>query len=120
HINRWRKGVQWYQDQFIGYDCEKHLYGIDGTTDYTQDGFIDVARRIKESGFNFKFIYIVRNPFDKIESQTHQFLIDGDSIRPIYECLDSRIINSVKYYNQLEQYLEFFSKEQILVVNFDR
>ncbi len=75
---------------------------------------------MKESGFEFKFIYVIRNPFDKIESQTHQFLIDGDTIRPIYECLDARIIDSVKYYQQLEKYLEFFSKDQILLVDFER
>ena len=120
HIKRWEKGLKWYQDQFVGYNELKHSYGIDATTDYTQDGFIDVAKRMKESGFNFKFIYLVRNPFDKIESQTHQFLIDGDSIRPIYECLDSRIINSVKYYKQLEQYMNYFSKDQMFVINFER
>lgn len=119
-IKNWDKGLSWYQSQFIGYNDKKHIYGIDATTDYTQEGFVDVPKRMKESGFDFKFIYILRNPFEKIESQTHQFLIDGDTKRPIYECLDSRIIDSVKYYKQLEKYTQFFSKDKFLLIDFER
>jgi hypothetical protein len=120
NVKKWERGIQWYKDQFIGYDEDKHIYGLDATTDYTQDGFLDVPMRMKNSGFEFKFIYILRDPFDKIESQTHQFLIDGDSIRPIYECLDTRILESTKYFKQLAKYLEYFSKDQFLLVDFDR
>lgn len=120
HIKNWEKGKEWYQRQFVGYKKEIHSYGIDATTDYTQEGFIDIPRRMKNSGFDFKFIYIIRDPFSKIESQTHQFLIDGDTIRPIYECLDTRIIESAKYCKQLEKYLEFFPREQFLLIDFDR
>ena len=120
NIKNWGKGLDWYQEQFVGYDASSHVYGLDGTTDYTQEGFLDIPKRMKESEYKFKFIYILRDPIDKIESQTHQFLIDGDSIRPIYECLDCRIVESANYYKQLKRYLECFSKDQILLVDFKR
>ena len=120
HTKNWEKGLDWYQNQFIGYDGCTHLYGIDATTDYTQEGFIGIPERMKATGCNFKFIYILRDPFDKIESQTHQFLVDRDTIRPIYECLDARIVESAKYYKQLSKYLEFFPKDQFFLVDFAR
>lgn len=120
NIKNWEKGLNWYQNQFIGYDQKKHIYGLDATTDYTQQGFLNIPMRMKKSGYKYKFIYILRDPFDKIESQTHQFLIDGDSIRPIYECLDCRVIESANYYKQLQEYLKYFSKDQFLLVDFKR
>ncbi|WP_034060365.1 sulfotransferase domain-containing protein [Lacinutrix jangbogonensis] len=120
NIKNWKKGLQWYQKQFVEYVAEQHDYGIDATTDYTQDGFINIPKRIKESNINVKFIYVVRDPFKKIESQTHQFLTDRDSIRPITECLDTRIIESAKYYKQVAKYLKFFDKKDFLFVDFER
>lgn len=120
NIKKWEKGLQWYQKQFIDYDPDTHKFGLDATTDYTQEGFIGIPKRMKDTDFNFKFIYILRDPFDKIESQTHQFLIDRDTIRPIYECLDVRILESAKYYKQLSKYLEYFSKDQFMIVDFSR
>lgn len=121
NIKKWEKGLDWYQNQFVDYnENESQIYGIDATTDYTQAGFIGVPERMKASGYNFKFIYILRDPFDKIESQTHQFLIDRDTIRPIYECLDVRIVESANYYKQLSKYLESFPKDQFYLVDFAR
>ncbi|MEQ5791015.1 sulfotransferase domain-containing protein [Muricauda sp. NFXS6] len=120
NIKNWEKGIEWYDEQFVGYNEKVHKYKIDATTDYTQDGFWNVTGNMKESGLGFKFIYILRDPFQKIESQTHQFLADRDTIRPIYECLDTRIIESTKYHKQLMKYLEFFPKDQFLLVDFSR
>ncbi|MGX1928077.1 sulfotransferase domain-containing protein [Flagellimonas sp. 2504JD4-2] len=120
HIKNWEKGLEWYEEQFVGYDKQVHEYGIDATTDYTQDGFLNIPENMKASGYDFKFIYILRDPFQKIESQTHQFLIDRDSIRPIYECLDTRIVESSKYYKQLKKYLNHFDRDKFLLVDFAR
>lgn len=120
NIKKWERGLQWYQNQFLDYDPEEHIYGLDASTDYTQEGFLDIPKRMKSTGWNFKLIYILRDPFEKIESQTHQFLIDRDTIRPIYECLDVRILESANYYKQLSKYLEHFSKDEILLIDFSR
>lgn len=119
NIKNWEKGMKWYHEQFIGHDPDQHVYFLDGTTDYTQEGYINIPRRMKETGKDFKFIYILRDPFQKMESQTHQFLIDRDSIRPIYECLDVRIVESCKYHKQLSRYLEHFPKGDFLLLDFN-
>lgn len=120
NIKKWEKGLDWYQEQFVDYVSEEHNIGIDATTDYTQEGFIGIPERMKSTEYNFRFIYILRDPFDKIESQTHQFLIDRDTIRPIYECLDVRIVESANYYKQLKKYLKHFPKEHFLLIDFGR
>ena len=120
NIKNWQKGIRWYEEQFVGFDPDQHVWGLDATTDYTQEGFLNIPKRMYESGRDMKFIYILRDPFKKIESQTHQFLIDGDSIRPIFECIDVRIVESAKYFKQLSRYLKYFPKEQFLLLDFKR
>src|SRR5690606_28916355 len=86
--------------------------------DYSQAGFECVPQRMYSAFPDARIVYICRDPFDKMESQTHQFLIDGDTKSPITEGLDTRIVESLKYAAWLDRYLGFFPKEQVKVVSF--
>lgn len=111
------RGFKWYESQFSKTSVTKYL--LDATTDYTQEGFLFVPERMNQVKEKIKLIYILRDPFEKIESQHHQFLIDRDTIRPINECIDVRITESAKYYKQLEKYLQYFNTDDIHLISFN-
>jgi hypothetical protein len=99
----------------------QHSVALEASTEYTKfPYFSGVAERIHDLNANFKFIYIVRDPIERIESHyTHgQSQNWKFSQKPLEEEIDSRLINISRYAMQLDEYLKYFSREQILVINF--
>ena len=94
-----------------------HKFVFDGSTGYTkypaEDG---VPKRIFDHGLRPKFIYIVRNPFDRIESHYNYMIKDLSWKGKINS---KHLINVSNYYLQLKQYEPYFEKEDILILDFD-
>lgn len=96
---------------------EHHKYIIDASTGYTKFPEVKhVAKRIKDYQLDPYFIYIVRNPFDRIESH-YNFMKDYPSWN--YTIDDDYLISISNYYVQLNQYTIHFPKEKILILDFD-
>ena len=98
-----------YIDKFL-IDGGKHRFTLDASTGYTkypaEEG---VPGRIKEYGIDPYFVYIVRNPLERIKS--HYNFMKRDVLWN--EKIDSpHLINTSSYYMQLEQYTKHFSKEK--------
>lgn len=115
--NNYDYGVGWYQSQFKeGFD----VYG-EASPNYSKAHYFEgVARRMHDLLPDVKLIYLVRDPIERIISHyTHNYS-EGREHRPIEKALqkleDNHYVMCSKYYWQLEHYLEFFSKDQILVV----
>lgn len=95
----------------------QHKYTLDGSTGYSKFPIEKgVAKRISEANLNPKFIYIVRNPFDRIESHYNFMKKDLSWKNPI---TSDHLINVSNYQLQINQYLKYFKKEDILVLDFD-
>lgn len=61
--------VEDYESLF-DYDSLRHTMCLEASTGYSKyPSEIDVPKRIKEYGLNPVFIYSVRNPFDRVESE---------------------------------------------------
>ena len=66
-LNKFARGEDWYRSLFsFG---PKHKIGLDSSTHYAMyPSYTGVPRRMKETGWNFRFVYVVRNPIERIQS----------------------------------------------------
>ena len=120
---RWSKGFEWYQNLW-NWDSKVHKIALEASVDYTRIPiFPNAAERIstlKEKA-NFKFIYIIRNPIERIESHyTHGRAAGWASTeKPISEGIARDLIETSRYARQIEEYYKRFSAHSILLLNFE-
>jgi hypothetical protein len=67
-------------------------------------------------GIRPKFLYLLRNPFDRIESHWNYMRNDP---RWRLGIVDEHLVQTSDYFLQLEQYRRFFAREDILLLDFD-
>ncbi len=85
-------------------------WALEASTMYTSARYTRVSEAIYRSGIQAKFIYLMRNPWDRIESLM-RFLSSGD-IHPTF-------IESSNYLSRLETYAAAFGRESLLPVMFE-
>lgn len=112
------KGFEWYESLFE-YDPTVHKIALEGSTGYTRypDWYPNAAERLQSSHIRAKFIYLVRDPIERVESH-YNFGIVHDWGRD-RDILDDRAIHCSMYARQLDEYVKRFPKEDILILNFD-
>lgn len=101
------------------YDQTLHKYVIEastGSTCYPQ--YKDVPKKIFEYGLYPKFIYIVRDPYQRILSQLY-YLDILDNVGKENERQLEKGIERSMYYTQLSQFRKYFAQDRILVLDFD-
>ncbi|HLR25420.1 MAG TPA: sulfotransferase domain-containing protein [Fodinibius sp.] len=115
--NNFDKGVEWYQDRFQG---DYKIFG-EASPNYSKAHyFAGVPQRMAELVPEVKLIYLVRDPIERIISHyTHNYS-EGREHRSIDEALQelegNHYVMCSRYFWQLQHYLQFFSKDQMLVV----
>jgi hypothetical protein len=87
----------------------------------------DVPKRIYSVNPKMKFVYIVRNPFERIRSQYTHYVRDKKGKNVLK--FDSYILNNMKtqkncinrscYYYQLMNYLDYFDISQFKIIAFE-
>ena len=94
-----------------------HKYALEASSGYTKyPSEPNVPKNIYGYGIRPKFIYIIRNPFDRITSH-YNFRIWDETWR--LNIVDPHLINISNYFLQLEQYRKYFPLEDILILDFD-
>lgn len=113
-----------FHDLWPAYDPTVHKYVLEASTGYTKyPEEPNVPRKIFESGIRPKFIYIVRNPFDRIVS--HYNFVTQKNWKyntlpaPGLRITDSHFVSLSNYFLQLKQFRRYFPPEQILILDFD-
>ncbi|BAO76191.1 sulfotransferase domain-containing protein [Winogradskyella sp. PG-2] len=102
----------------FNFDTTIHQVKLEASTGYTKfPSQLDVPKRIYNSGIKPKFIYIVRHPIDRINSEINFWRNHPNWSHP-KDNLDLLIARS-SYNLQLSKYEEFFTKDQILILDFD-
>ena len=113
----WTRGIDWYRTHF---DSNASIRGeaCPGYTMYPR--FSGVAKRMFETIPNAKLIYIVRDPIARITSEYMHRHLSGELRRPLNEIMETKVgewfLMTSRYHRQLEEYLPYFSAENILIL----
>lgn len=110
------RGFDWYEQQW-DFDPERHRVAFEHSANYTKDPFIaSPAARIASHVKDPRFLYLVRDPIERIESHYNAGLKIGWFG---YEAriTDDNFICPTRYCHQLRCYEEHFPRESILVLN---
>ncbi len=117
----WPLGWDWYQGHFAE---AGHAAAIgEASVTYTQyPTYRGIPKRIAQHLPETRLIYVVREPVDRIRSEyVHRVLI-GKERDPVEKAVleNPRYVNHSRYSVQIDQYLEHFPQEQLLVIMAER
>jgi Sulfotransferase domain len=113
----WERGVEWYEEQFqaagdaVAIGEASPIY-----TEYPQ--FDGVPERIAKVLPDVRLIYLVRHPIERLRSDyADRFLRGGEQRSPeVALASDPGYLNRSRYGMQVQRYLDYFPKEQLLLV----
>lgn len=95
-----------------------HQYVLDSSTSYTKFPQITgVVDRVLNYGAKAKFIYVVRNPIDRIQSQ--MMFMKQHFPEYKFKCTDDVILDVSKYHMQLMQYKEKIDLNDLMIIDFN-
>jgi hypothetical protein len=115
-----RRGVDWYRTQFRSRELALALG--EASTSYSMYPHFDgVPGRIAETSPEMKLIYLLRHPIERIRSQYLHDSLLGIETRPPADAVlkDARYLDFSRYAMQIEQYLQFFPRTQLLLLQLD-
>jgi Sulfotransferase domain len=112
-----KRGVDWYRRQFADVGPDAVAIG-EASNVYTKfPHYPGVPARIAELIPDVRLLYIVRDPVARIRSHYQTRVVEGAEKLPLMEALSSNgiYLDYSRYAMQIEQYLEHFPREQLLV-----
>lgn len=126
----WCKGLSWYQDEFSNYE---NVVCIDASTTYSMAPLSvensrsakkclhGVPQRIYSINPNAKFIYLLRDPVDRVYSAYWYYIAKGREQQRISKAIrdDYFYLDVSNYYGQLALWLEYFPIESFLFILFE-
>lgn len=121
------KGFEYYQSLW-DWNPTIHKIALEATPNYTRvtspkvsNAAENIAKMQAATNTKFKFIYLMRDPIERIESHYTHAQITGTEprIKPISEEINSEIIDISRYAMQIEEYYKRFSRDSILLLKFD-
>jgi hypothetical protein len=115
----WERGLDWYCHQFAGAPREATALG-EASTVYTKfPRYKGVAERMARVVPDVRLIYVVRHPVDRIRSHYEHRVASGAETAPIEVAVFENpiYIDYSRYALQVDQYLEHFRREQLLIVS---
>jgi len=122
HDDVHRRGPKWYRSLW-DFDATRHKVALEASTNYSKhQSFPDTTERIASVDAEFKFVYLVRDPIDRIESHyTHGLATQWGSGASIDEGvhLDDHLLDVSRYASQLGRYRDRFGRDAIFIVRFD-
>lgn len=127
----WEKGLDWYQDNCFDFDATRHIWALEGSTDYTKrphcDGVIDRLRALP--GVEYRIVYIMRNPLRRITSHAYHVDRTRQEIGHIMLerqdlSLDGGIsdvwIDISRYAYQIRPYVEAFGRDHVFLTTLEQ
>lgn len=113
----WSRGFDWYKRQFAPAASDVVAVG-EASTLYTKfPQFKDVPKRISDHLPDVRLLYVVRDPVERVRSHYQHRAAVGAERGPVEEVLRNPIyLDCSRYTLQIEQYLRWFSDDQLLVI----
>lgn len=119
---KWKKGRDSYLRDWPDFDPRRHRYAMEASTDYTKlPKFEGVGQRIASFGLPARYIFIARDPVDRIESHLAHNIAKGrigHDISMSHPMLQHAISVS-RYAYQLDEFKKDLPEAQILVLDFE-
>jgi hypothetical protein len=120
----YQRGRDWYDDLW-DWKADQHRYAIEASTAYTKYPEVEgVASRIAESEGKFRFIYILRDPIDRICSHCRHLKTAGDIPTGwgVLKTLKNResLLNVSRYSFQLGKFDRYFDRQDFFVTTSER
>lgn len=114
----WRRGRAWYEEQFAPAGDGVVALGEASTTYTRYPEFRGVPARIAEVLPDVRLVYSIRDPIERMRSHYQHAVAEGDEREPIERALLSNpaYLNTSRYALQIEQYLEHFPPERLLII----
>lgn len=120
----WDKGLAYYESLWK-WDPQKHHVALEASPNYTISLAVakKVIQRLKTVNSTFKFIYILRNPIEKIESMRKHGVYQGwysqllEKETP--DSLPLDVIERVSYATMIKNFENAFSLDNILLLKTD-
>jgi hypothetical protein len=102
------------------WDPSVHKIAIEASANYTKiPTNPNCAERIAQfPDLDFRFIYCMRNPIERIESHVYHGLHAGWT-QPLEEGISDHSLNVSRYAMQLDAYVERFGRDRILLVTLE-
>ncbi|MEZ0148380.1 MAG: sulfotransferase domain-containing protein [Candidatus Reddybacter sp.] len=120
--SNWDKGLSFYKEHF----SPQNDLQISGeiSTEYTKYPYVkDVAKNIYNTLPRVRFIYLIRNPIDRLISHYIHNVGAARENRDINEALHEKNNNPYilfsQYYFQLSIFLKYFDNKQFLIITTD-
>ena len=113
--------LQGYSDCFPEWDGNIHKYALEGSVNYTKvPAFPDCAKRMATiTGVEYKFVYLIRDPVERIRSHYRHAVRGGIQFRIGENDIDQNALDISAYAMQLDRYLTYFPKENIKIIQFE-
>jgi hypothetical protein len=115
--NNWERGQSWYESFFESAGHEKAIG--EASPQYTMYPHVPhVPERIASMIPRTRIVYVVRDPIERMRSHYAHMVASGQEHRPIGVALieDPLYSDLSSYWLQLTRFLDYFAKDQILVV----
>jgi hypothetical protein len=96
-----------------------HTRALDGSTGYTRMPYSpDPTERMAETGWDFRFIYLMRDPVERIESHLRHGRARGWNYTTgdVSEGVDGKLIAISRYAAQLDPYVARFGRNSVLLL----
>lgn len=114
-------GLDHYFSLFPNWEASRHKLALDASATYSHSPKLgDSARRIHEFSPEARFIYIMRNPFERIRSHNQMFMTFGRKALSVSQDVEQDYLNISKYHYQLSRYRQYFSREALLLLTLDQ
>ncbi|MGZ8629905.1 MAG: sulfotransferase family protein [Actinomycetota bacterium] len=116
--SNWGRGIGWYRRQFEGAGPGVVAIG-EASNVYTKyPRYRGVPARIADHIPHARLVYVVRDPIDRIRSHYQTRVTEGTERSPIGLAVRENPIylDYSRYAMQLDQYLDHFPREQLLVI----
>ncbi|MGD1712187.1 sulfotransferase domain-containing protein [Dapis sp. BLCC M172] len=112
----YNKGLKWYQSLFK----KGGKYFFEASPNYTKRHyFSDIPARMYSILPEVKLIYVLRDPIQRLLSHYVYNYFKGRESGPfskVIKDINSNYIQTSKYYFQIQAFLEYYSDQQLLVV----
>ena len=121
--DRWAQGVEWYESHFAGVEAGLATVVGEASPSYSaRHEFPATAERMASVVPSVRLVYLVRHPLDRIQSHYQHRVRGGVRMAQIDEevLADPMYVDRSSYARQIDQYLEHFSAEQLLIVQSER